>query len=84
MGRQYVVTYFPDATQVVEAVGPFRSRERAQAIKDRLEAAIDPDGGDEVRTYGAGVQLVVLGTADEAIAEHALSNLPPEGGEQRG
>jgi hypothetical protein len=36
---QWAVTYHPDFTVHADVVGPFRSRKRAEEVRDRIEAA---------------------------------------------
>ncbi len=74
----YVVAYFPDATLNVEAVGPFRSRERAERVCDRLSAAID---AHPVGDYAPSrlPQVVPLISESEAVRAHGS----PDGGADR-
>ena len=67
---QYVVTYFPEDTLVVAAVGPFRSLERAEAAKARLEEI--EDGWDDAGLVasGRGVQVVELSSLTAALDDY--------------
>jgi len=68
---QYVVTYFPDYTLVVAAIGPFHSLERAEAVKDELDAL--EDGKDEAAGEifeGRGTQIVELTNLETARADY--------------
>ena len=64
------MTYFPEDTLVVAAVGPFRSLERAEAAKARLE---EIEGGwDDAGLAAAGrdIQVVELSSLTAALDDY--------------
>ena len=75
---QYAVIYFPDLTLNVRAVGPFRSRARADEALARIEAALDLHDIDQGPSRLPSV--VEMLTIDEAIELDALPDL--EGSDQ--
>ncbi|HEY9395935.1 MAG TPA: hypothetical protein VIP58_17415 [Nocardioides sp.] len=71
MTEQYIVAVFLDASLVVDACGPFRSRERAEAASDRINAASEWTEGDgNVATTIA--QVVTLRSTADLVAEAGL------------
>jgi hypothetical protein len=69
---QYVVVYMPYSELVAEAVGPFRSKEKAEAASNAIEEAWVTTGAD----FGVVPQVVALGTLaailrDERFAPEA-------------
>lgn len=65
MAEQYVVIYFPYSHLEAEAVGPFRSKERARQALDSLNVALSHDD------YGLIPQLLKLGDVATAIQNFA-------------
>lgn len=79
MADQFVVAFFGDGTLVVDAIGPYRSRERADAAADRLAAAIDNPDDWEDCSPSRVPQVVRLMSEADAVAGFA----PPESGDSR-
>ncbi len=71
MADQYAVVFFPYSHITPEAVGPFRSLDRAEAAAERLDAA----GDHSERSHAPSV--VRLMSTDEAVAW--LDGDPTEG-----
>lgn len=62
---QYVVVYLPSMTLEAEAVGPFRSRRRAQAVAEALDEA---DEMGETSGAESPPQVVTLTDLSTALA----------------
>ncbi|TSD68112.1 hypothetical protein [Aeromicrobium piscarium] len=69
----YVVAFHPDFTMIVEAIGPYRSRERAEQSCERLTAAIDSYGPAE-NMPSRTPHVVMLMTEQEAISEYGIDD----------
>lgn len=66
MTDQYIVAVFLDATLVVDACGPFRSRKRADRVSERInEAAEWTEADSEVANIVA--QVVTLRPAADLV-----------------
>jgi hypothetical protein len=79
MTRQFAVVFNPDGTHVVEAVGPFRSPERAQEVMERLERAIDSHAPDEFQDFAWRIpRVVTFITEQEAIDEYGVVPHSPD------
>ncbi|MGI6797650.1 hypothetical protein [Gordonia sihwensis] len=63
MAVQWVVTYSEDGTNMVDAVGPFRSKARAWDAMERIESAAEEIGLDW------SPQIVQLGSVADAVAK---------------
>lgn len=65
---QYVVVYLPDLSLTAEAVGPFRSRKRAEEVAAALDAAdLDGNGPEGSASAPQIVPLLSLGYAIERL-----------------
>lgn len=67
---QYVVTYFPDDTLIVAAIGPFRSLERAEAAKARLDKVEDSWDDAGIIASGRGTQVIELSSLTGALSDY--------------
>ncbi|SEC89688.1 hypothetical protein [Arthrobacter woluwensis] len=68
MSEQYIVAVLPDLSLVVDACGPFRSRQRAGAAAKKINDAgawteADPDGATII------AQVVRLRSVEELVEE---------------
>jgi len=77
MSPQYVVAFHGDASLIVEAVGPFRTREKADAVCERLEISIDSHALNFDGAVSRLPHVVVLMSADAAEARYEDSEEAP-------
>ena len=68
MAGQYVVVALPYSHLQPEAVGPFRSYDRAVAARDRVEAATG-----SIEEYGVAPQIVPLRTLENFVDEFGVA-----------
>lgn len=69
MTEQYIIAYFGDATLVVDAVGPFRSLDKAERALEKLSRA-DDNRSENFDVLASGIpQLVRLQTLAEALED---------------
>lgn len=72
MASQFVVVFFPTPALVAEAVGPFRSQQRANEVRDQLEAQIERED------YGLAPQVVSLDTVAGVVREYGPEPEPSD------